>query len=88
MFYNLFFTQLNELEKQWLFSFASGAGDLKNAKSLLEKNSNLATKKVFVSFTINLAYGDTLRQYFNIDIAYVFTFLFHDNSWNYIRIFG
>ena len=63
---NLFFTQLNELEKQWLFNFVSGNGDLKNVKSLLKKNSSLATKKVYFFLQQVYAYM-ALRQYFNID---------------------
>jgi hypothetical protein len=40
------FPQLSELEKEWLFSFASAESNIKNVKSLLEKDPNLATKKV------------------------------------------
>ncbi|CAB3998980.1 Ankyrin repeat domain-containing SOWAHC [Paramuricea clavata] len=37
--------KLSELEKEWLFSFASAESNIKNVKSLLEKDPNLATKK-------------------------------------------
>ena len=44
---NVFFsTQLSELEKEWLISFASAKSNAKTAKALLEKNPNLAMKKV------------------------------------------
>jgi hypothetical protein len=42
----LVFPQLSELEKEWLFGFASAESNIKNVKSLLEKDPNLATKKV------------------------------------------
>ena len=79
---NLFFTQLNELEKQWLFNFVSGNGDLKNVKSLLKKNSSLATKKVyfFPSTSLRLYSTKTVFQYLHCIMSLLF--MFHDNSWN------
>ena len=73
---NLFFTQLNELERQWLF------GDLKNVKSLLKKNSGLATKKVyfFPSTSLRLYRTKTVFQYWHCIMSLLF--MFHDNSWN------